>query len=185
MIANQKTFVLIKPDGVGRKLIGEIIRRFEQRDLRVVALAMFQPTREDLLVQYPPTEKTFIRFGEKTFNSYQEFGVYNIEEDFGTTDLAVIGQQIHGFLIDFMMSAPLVKMVVAGPHAIAMVRKIVGTTLPFAADMGTIRGDFSCDSAAIANHEKRVLHNVIHASEDSAEAENEIAKYFPEGVFEY
>ena len=41
----EKTFVMVKPDGVRKGLTGEIIRRFEQRDLKIVALEMFQPTR--------------------------------------------------------------------------------------------------------------------------------------------
>lgn len=185
MIHNQQTFVIIKPDGVSRNLIGEIISRFEKRNLKIVALEMFMAKREDLLVQYPPTEKTFLRFGEKAFKSYSEFGVYNLEEDFNTSDLSEIGKQVHAFLLDFLLSAPLVKMVVAGPHAIEMVRKIVGTTLPLKADMGTIRGDFSCDSTAIANHEKRPLYNVVHASENEEEAEAEIKKYFGGKTFSY
>ena len=44
----EKTFVLVKPDGVRKGLVGEIIRRFEQRDLKIVALQMFHPTREEI-----------------------------------------------------------------------------------------------------------------------------------------
>jgi len=44
----EKTFVMIKPDGVKRGLIGEIVRRVEQRGLKVIALQMFQPTREQI-----------------------------------------------------------------------------------------------------------------------------------------
>lgn len=36
----ERTLVLIKPDGVERNLIGEIIRRFEQQNLRVVGMKM-------------------------------------------------------------------------------------------------------------------------------------------------
>ncbi|KKW47717.1 MAG: Nucleoside diphosphate kinase, partial [Candidatus Kaiserbacteria bacterium GW2011_GWA2_58_9] len=44
-IKEEKTFVLVKPDGVRKGLIGEVIKRFEQRDLKIVALEMFMPTR--------------------------------------------------------------------------------------------------------------------------------------------
>jgi len=42
----QRTFVMIKPDGVRRKLVGEIIRRFESKGLKIVALKMIKLSRE-------------------------------------------------------------------------------------------------------------------------------------------
>ncbi len=53
----EKTFVLIKPDGVRKGLVGEIVKRFEQRDLKVVALEMFQPLRTEMDKHYPNDEK--------------------------------------------------------------------------------------------------------------------------------
>jgi nucleoside-diphosphate kinase len=41
-----RTFVMVKPDGVERKLVGEIIRRFENKGLRLVGLKMLAPDRE-------------------------------------------------------------------------------------------------------------------------------------------
>jgi nucleoside-diphosphate kinase len=43
---NERTLVLIKPDGVERGLIGEIIRRFEQKGLKIVGLKMLRVTPE-------------------------------------------------------------------------------------------------------------------------------------------
>lgn len=48
----ERTLVLIKPDGLKRHLIGEIIRRFESRGLKVVALQMTLPTREKINGHY-------------------------------------------------------------------------------------------------------------------------------------
>jgi nucleoside-diphosphate kinase len=42
----ERTYIMVKPDGVQRRLSGEIIRRFENRGLRLVALKMLVPTRE-------------------------------------------------------------------------------------------------------------------------------------------
>ena len=42
----QRTFVMIKPDGVKRGLVGEIIRRFESKGLKIVALKMIKLSRE-------------------------------------------------------------------------------------------------------------------------------------------
>ncbi len=43
----EKTLSIIKPDGVKKNLIGEIIRRFEQNNLRIVALKMVKISKED------------------------------------------------------------------------------------------------------------------------------------------
>jgi len=67
-----------------------------------------------------------------------------------------------------------VCMVIEGIQAIDMVRKLAGHTLPYKADVGTIRGDYSVDSPSIANAESRSIHNLIHASENEKEAANEI-----------
>jgi nucleoside-diphosphate kinase len=58
--------------------------------------------------------------------------------------------------------------------------------MPVTAEMGTIRGDFSADSAAAANKDKRAVHNIIHASETPEEAAHEIAHWFtPEQIHSY
>ena len=64
---------------------------------------------------------------------------------------------IRKWVVDYMTSGPIVKGVVSGVHAIDMVRKICGNSLPNLADMGTIRGDFSVDSAVSANLNKRSI----------------------------
>lgn len=96
----------------------------------------------------------------------------------GTEKAEEIGPMVRKWLIDYMTSAPLVKMVVEGAHAVDMVRKIAGPTMPYLAEMGTIRGDYSADSPAIANTEKRSVMNIIHASETSSEADHEIKHWF-------
>jgi nucleoside-diphosphate kinase len=172
----EKTFVMVKPDGVRKGLVGEIIKRFEQRDLKIVALEMFQPTRDQIDNHYPKDEKWITRLGEKTSATYQKYG-YDLNE-LGTTDLLEIGKLVRAWLIDFMISAPMVRMVVQGVHAVDMVRKIAGPTMPYLADMGTIRGDYSADSPALANKEKRAVANLVHASETAEEAAHEIKYWF-------
>jgi len=81
---------------------------------------------------------------------------------------------------------PVVCMVVEGVHSRGMIRKIVGATLPFFADPGTIRGDFSVDASTAANTQNRSIFNLIHASETEEEATNEIDHWFsPEDLHEY
>jgi len=173
----ERTYVMVKPDGVKKGLIGEIIKRFEQRDLKIVALEMFQPTRDEIDNHYPKDPAWVTRLGEKTLGTYEKYG-YDAMEDFGTKEADKIGPEIRKWLIDYMLSAPLVKMVVEGVHAVDMVRKIAGPTLPYLADMGTIRGDFSNDSPALANAEKRAVANIVHASETPEEALHEIQHWF-------
>ena len=182
----EKTFVLIKPDGVRKGLVGEIIKRFEQRDLKVVALDMFHATRKEMDSHYPKNEAWLRRIGEKTMATYAKYG-HDVKKDFGTSDLLRIGLRVRTWLLDFMSSAPMVKMVVQGVHAVDMVRKIIGPTMPYLAEMGTIRGDYSADSAISANMEKRAVFNLVHASETPEEAKHEIAHWFGKraSVFKY
>jgi len=77
-------------------------------------------------------------------------------------------------------------MIVEGIHAVDMVRKMVGNSIPALAEMGTIRGDFSVDSSVLANRGKRAIHNLVHASETLEEADHEINFWFaPEELCEY
>ena len=181
----EQTYVMLKPDGVMKGLTGEVIKRFEQRDLKIVALEMVKPSYEQVDNHYPKNEEWITRLGNKTLSTYEKYG-YDAMADFGTTDPAKIGPEIRKWLMDFMTSAPLVKMVVQGVHAVDVVRKIAGDTMPYKADVGTIRGDFSIDSPALANKEKRAVMNIMHASETPEEAQHEIKHWFGDiKTFEY
>jgi len=184
-IKEEKTFVLVKPDGVRKGLIGEVIKRFEQRDLKIVALEMFMPTRNLIDEHYPKAEEWVERLGTKTLSTYEKYGI-DAKKELGTDDAKKIGAMVREWLLDYMTSAPLVRMAVQGTHAVDVVRKIAGPTLPYVADMGTIRGDFSIDSPAIANSEKRAVMNILHCSETPQEAEHEIKHWFGDKVpFKY
>ncbi len=171
------TYVMVKPDGVRKGLIGEIIKRFEQRDLKIVALEMFQPTHDQIDNHYPKDDAWISRLGGKTLSTYEKYG-QSAKAEYGTDDPQVLGTMVREWLVGYMTSAPLVKMVIQGVHAVDMVRKIVGPTLPYAAEMGTIRGDFSVDSPLVANKERRAVMNLIHASETPEEAKHEIEHWF-------
>ena len=181
----ERTFVMVKPDGVKKGLIGELIRRFEQRDLKIVALEMFHATKEQIDSHYPKDQKWIERLGEKSLATYEKYGLDPVAE-LGTNDKAKIGPMVREWLVDYMIEAPLVRMVVEGVHAVDMVRKIIGPTMPVNADMGTFRGDYSSDSAAIANAEKRAIYNLAHASETAEEAQHEIEFWFGDHpIFDY
>ncbi len=182
---HEQTVVLIKPDGVRRGLIGSIISRFEGRGLKVVGLEMTQ-ANEDQIDKHYPTEEDWIKnLGQNTKKTYQEYGLA-LEDDFENTDDFSIGKQVRQWTVEYLASGPIVKIVLEGPHAIGVVRKIIGETIPSFASPGTIRGDFSVESAATANAGKRAIYNLVHASGDKQEAEHEVDFWFaPENVFEY
>ncbi len=181
----ERTYVMVKPDGVKRGLTGEIIKRIEQRGLKIIALGMIKPTHEQIDNHYPKDQVWISRLGDKTLATYAKYG-YDAIEELGTADNAAIGKMVREWLVNYMTSAPLVKIVVEGVHAVDMIRKLAGNTMPYIAEMGTIRGDFSVDSAASANKDKRAVHNIVHASETPEEAEHEIAHWFrPEEIHAY
>lgn len=178
--SEEKTVVLIKPDGVKRGLVGEIISRIEKRGLKIIALKMILASRDHAHSHYPNTEQWLRSMGEKTLENYQKYG-RNPEKEIGTADPLEIGKKIAQWNVDFLTSGPMVAMVVQGIHAVDMVRKIVGKTVPATAEMGTIRGDFSVDSPTLANMQKRAIHNIVHASGDQIEAAHELKHWFSEG----
>jgi len=173
----EKTVFIIKPDGVKRGLIGEIISRIEKRGLKIIALDMILASKEEMDSHYPKDEAWVKRLGEKSLANYRQYGV-DSKEKLGTDNPLEIGQMLRRWVVEYMTSGPVVKGVVSGVHAIDMVRKICGNSLPNLAEMGTIRGDFSVDSAVSANLNKRSIRNIIHASENKQEVENELSLWF-------
>ncbi len=81
-------------------------------------------------------------------------------------------------LEDFMTSGPVIAMVIGGLHAVELVRKIVGGTEPKSAQPGTIRGDYSHHSYAYTDKKGIAIKNLIHASGDVTDAEQEIGLWF-------
>ena len=174
----ERTFCMVKPDGVKRGLIGDIIHRFEKAGLKVVAINMLNATEEQIRAHYPMSDEAWVaRLGEKSLSSFENIDT-DPQEALGSTDTTEIGQAVANSLVEFMMSGPIVTLVIEGMQAVDMVRKLVGHTLPFKADVGTIRGDYSVDSPAVANVEMRAIHNLIHASENTEEAMAEIKVWF-------
>ena len=184
-LKEETTVLLIKPDGVKRGLTGYIVERIEMRGLKIIALKLIQATEEHASAHYPNTEAWLRGMGEKSLENYKELGL-DPNEALGTDDPMEIGKMIQQWNVDFLTSGPVVAMAIKGVHAIPAVRKIVGKTIPAQAEMGTIRGDFSVDSAALANMGKRAVHNIVHASGDPTEAKHEIAHWFtPEEIHDY
>ena len=94
----ERTFVMIKPDGVERNLTGDIISRFEKVGLKIVGMKMCWVDKDFARKHY--TEDITIRRGEKVRN----------------------------LLVDFIKNGPVVAIVLEGVEAIEVVRKLVGST---------------------------------------------------------
>lgn len=177
MARTERTLVFLKPDGVRRGLVGEVLRRFERIGLRIVGLKMVRAPRELLERHYPADEEFLRTIGGKTREAFEAAGL-DVRREAGTDDLLEIGRRVRQWLIDFVGSGPVVAMVLEGTHAVAVVRKVVGDTLPYRAAPGTIRGDYSADSPAVANLQQRPVRNLIHASGSPEEAAYEVGLWF-------
>lgn len=180
-IKNEKTFVIIKPDGVQRTLIGEVIRRYERMGLKMVALKMVIPTAKVAEKHYTLDPEWLRKVGEKSILGYKTKNLVPPSED-----PLVIGGNVLKRLVKFMTSGPVVAMVWQGAHAVGIVRKMTGGTEPLSSDVGTIRGDFVLDSYQISDVSDRAIRNIVHASGTPDEAKKEIDLWFkPEEVLNY
>jgi len=152
----ERTLVLIKPDGVKRCLIGELVRRFEARGLKISGLKMIW-SDEKLAKKHYTSDISKRR-----------------------------GEHVRNYLVDFLQEGPVVAIVIEGINAIENVRKIVGETEPRKAQPGTIRGDFAHVSYTYADDKEMVVRNVVHASGNEKDAEYEIKLWFkPEEIYKY
>lgn len=171
----EKSLVLVKPDGVQRGLVGESIRRYEQCGLKLVAIKMVIPTRDQALSHYSVDPEWAFKTGTKSIESWKAKGLTPPTED--PIELA---ENVRKQLVDFLSSGPIVAMVWQGMNAIGVIRKITGGTEPLTSVPGTIRGDYTIDSYSAADTDKRAVRNIIHASGTVKEAEDEIKLWFSE-----
>jgi len=130
----ERSLILVKPDGVQRGLVGEIIGRLERKGLKLIGLRLLWVPRD---------------------MAEQHYAVH-------------AGKHFYAGLVEFITSGPVAAVAVAGPDAIAVVRRLVGATMPNQAEPGTIRGDLGISG----------LRNLIHASDAPETAEAELALWF-------
>lgn len=176
----ERTLILAKQDAVHRGLVGEIIRRFEQKGMRIAAMKMAVPDRKVLDRHYTKDEAMQRETGERTIETWKAKGKKVTE-----TPLEV-GNKIREWNIKALEGKPVIAMVFEGYHAVEVGRKIVGHTEPRQALPGTIRGDFSAESYDLADYYKRPMINLVHASGKVHEAEREIRAWFTDReIFNY
>lgn len=179
-LRKERTVVLVKPDGVMRGLVGEIVSRFERAGLKIVALKMVWVDKAMAGKHYPDSRTELLTgMGEKTLATYAKYGK-DANEELGTMDPTEIGRMVNKWNMEFLSSGPVVAILLEGLHAIDNVRMIAGNTLPTFAEPGTIRGDYSVDSPALANAGKRAVRNLVHASGNTEEAKYEMELWFHE-----
>lgn len=177
----ERTFVIIKPDGIQRNLIGEIIGRYERIGLKLVAMKMLVPTAEMVSKHYTLDPGWFEAVGQKSIKGFLDKGLTP-----PTNDPQKLAEDILNRLVKYLTSGPVIAMVWQGAHAVKIVRKITGGTEPLTSDVGTIRGDFVLDSYQMSEFDNRSIRNLVHASGSVKEAEDEILHWFtPDEVVDY
>jgi len=170
----EQSFVIIKPDGVQRSLIGEIIKRYERVGLKLVSLKMVIPTTEKATAHYMVGGEEWLEsVGKKAAATYEKKGEKSPYKTYRDNGLAVLETNAK-----YLSSGPVIIMVWEGNQAIKLIRKIIGGTEPLTSDIGTIRGDFTLDSYQLADIDKRSVRNLIHASGNIEEAKKEISLWF-------
>lgn len=130
----QRTLSIIKPDGVAKKLIGEVVKIFESKGLKIAAMKM------------------------KKLSRSEAEGFYYVHKE----------RPFFGELVEFMISGPVVVMVLEGDDAIKRNREIMGATDPAEASEGTIRKMWA-DSKQ---------NNIVHGSDSEESAAFEIGYFF-------
>lgn len=172
---HERTLVIIKPDGIQRNLIGEIIQRYERVGLKMVATKLLTATEEMIEKHYTLDPEWRRITGEKTIKGYLDKGlVPPINDPFEVTN------QLLKRLKSYVASGPILVMVWQGAHAVSIVRKITGGTEPLKSEVGTIRGDYVHDSYQLSDNDNRPIRNLVHASGSVKEAEDEIKHWFSE-----
>jgi len=174
----EKTLVVLKPDAILRGVGSEILSRFEKAGLKLIGAKMVNVSKELAEKHYPSDRHEWIeQIGHKTLANYKKLEA-DVKKLLGTDDPKEIGKMARVWLLEYITSGPVLAVVFEGPHAVDLVRKIVGHTLPLDSAPGTIRGDYSYDSSLLANTAKRAIKNLVHASGSIEEADYEIPLWF-------
>lgn len=146
----ERSLVVLKPDGIKRSIVGELITRFERAGLKIVGMKMVRPNEAHYHTHYEQISKLISRWGE----------------------------DIYKVTVSQMTDGPVIAIVFEGIEAIAHIRKMVGATDPKDAAPGTIRGDYTHISRIYTNQKGTTMPNLIHASGNAEEAVQEIKLWF-------
>ena len=173
MERKEKTFVMIKPDGIQRSLVSEIMGRLERIGLKLVGVKMIIPSGDHVRAHYTLDPEWLEKVGKKSIEAYKKKGITPPDKD-----PIKSGERVLEILIKYISSGPVVAMVWQGANSVEIVRKLTGGTEPLTSDVGTIRGDFVLDSYKVADIKGRAVRNLLHTSGSIEEAEDETAHWF-------
>jgi len=167
----ERSLILLKPDVIARGLVGEIISRFEKIGLKIVAMKLEDTDINIAKIHYEKDDEWLTMVGKRMIEN----------KDLGPDeDPKKYGQEVVDQLSQDLTVYPVIAMVLEGHDTVRLVRKMVGATSPEEANPGTIRGDYSQDTYALANESGRPVLNLIHASDSPENAEKEIKLWFKE-----
>ena len=170
----ERTFVILKPDTIQRSLVGEIVNRLERTGLKMVAAKMLMADEKRLIEHYGKDDTWYLEKGTKRVKLMKDAGK-KVDPKRAPIEY---GKDIIRGVVRYMQSSPLLAMVWEGNQAVAVVKKLVGTTDPTASDVGTIRGDYQLDSYSLSDAEQRGIRTLVHCSDQPAEAQREIPIWF-------
>lgn len=171
----ERTLIVVKPDGVQRSLVGEIVRRYERVGLKIVGMKFVYPSEEMATKHYYDVggDEWLEEVGRKARAAYEKKGLQSPYETNRENGEAVLKSNAQ-----YLSSGPVAAIVLEGSQAVELTRKIAGATEPLTADVGTIRADFTLDSYSLADTDARSVRNLLHASGSAEEAEQEIKIWF-------
>ena len=164
----EETLVILKPDALERRLVGSIIKRYEDAGLEILDIYYVGSVGEDLINRHYP-DSMALGVGLKAQKANVDVG-----------DPEAYGRRVLGWLRSYVTRGPVIAIRIGGEDAIQVVRDVTGYTDPVKAEKGTIRGDYGTDSLANSNEEERACENLVHASGNPEEAKIELELWFPE-----
>ena len=173
----EQTLVILKPDAVKRNLVGQIIARFEEAQLKVVAAKMLRATPEHLKKHLPITGNWIMDIGVRARTRIKEEIGLDPTEYFGTESAYETGLAIVNGCREYYSSGPIVALILQGSRAVEKVREMIGNTLPSKATRGTIRGDFGIPEN-LQELRRGAAQNLVHASDSPEAAKRETAYWF-------
>ena len=172
----ETTLVIIKNKTIERGLVGEIIKKFEDVGLKIVAMRMEKPSKKIALEHYKENKQWNERVGKKAVAAFRNTS--EAIKNLGSDDPIKIGKAIYNWSVNQLKGEEVIVMALKGVNAVNKVMAITGPSDPSNADLSTIRGQFSCDSFVSSNLEKRALYNVVHRSGSAKEAKYELKVWF-------
>ena len=177
----ERTLVIIKPDGIQRSLMGEIIRRFEMVGYKLCGAKLIVPSEDQCWKHYNKDDAWFLRKGNGIIETRKSKGMSVDKEPIE------YGKDIIKGCVKYLTCGPVLCMVWEGNEVVSIIKKLVGSTEPANSDVGTIRGDYALDSNNLSELDARgSVRNLVHCTDDVSEYEREMSIWFsPEEIISY